>query len=219
MKKLLLFYGVLALIFQSCEVSEIESQEKSLKIDLVKIENLKNLEESSQRIAFRLLNHEEKYFYRMFFINDFIENNSLSKEQTLLIKELKSNFNSSVYLDNDYSEYFKTIFINDWSKRALNHFSIEEMNIIAATHYQNKENTSETMNRQSDCKCHEGGFFKCTKEVQTTVGLTDVSVTTTTVDCESSFCQVPGSINDNGDWEEDTGGCGWFWLERCDGSC
>ena len=60
MKKLLLLFGVFALIFQSCEVNEIESQEESLRIDLAKIENLKNLDENSQRIAFRLLNHKEK---------------------------------------------------------------------------------------------------------------------------------------------------------------
>ena len=52
---MLLLFGVLVLTFQSCEVNGIDSQGESLRIDLAKIENLKNLDENSQRIAFRLL--------------------------------------------------------------------------------------------------------------------------------------------------------------------
>jgi len=217
MKKLLLLFGVFALIFQSCEVNEIESQEESLRIDLAKIENLKNLDENSQRIAFRLLNHKEKYTFRMFFINDFIENSNLNKEQISLIEELKSNFNSTVYLKNDYSEYFKTIFITDWSNRALNHFSMKEIRYLANSG-NNRDFSNSAQQRASECKCHEGSVFRCTTKVTISTGVPEI-IEAELVDCDSSQCQTPGSINSDGYWEEDESGCGWFWLESCDGTC
>jgi len=218
MKNLFLFLLSITFLFQSCETSDLESQEQSIQIDFDKIENIKTMDEASQRVAFKLLNHEEKFAFRMLFIDEFIIENDLNSQQLRLIEELKSNYNSKVYLKNDEAEYFKTIFINDWSNRAIDHFSYEELNLIAATHYKKLKNENSVLNRQGNCKCHDGGFFKCTKEVQVTVGLKP-EITTINVDCDNPICQVPGSMNDDGHWEEDTGGCGWFWLERCDGTC
>ena len=218
MKNLFLLLFSITLLFQSCETSELELQEQSIKVDLVKIESLKTMDEASQRVAFKLLNHEEKFAFRMIIVDEFIENNNLNSQQLSLIEELKSNYNSKLYLKNDEAEYFKKIFVNDWSNRAIDHFSYEELNLIAATHYKKLTNKSSALNRLGNCKCHNGGFFKCTKEVQVTVGL-EPEITTVKVDCDSGICQVPGGLNDDGDWEEDSGGCGWFWLERCDGTC
>lgn len=161
----------------------------------------------------------------MFFINDFIANSDLNKEQISLIEELKSNFNSTVYLKNDYSEYFKTIFITDWSNRALEHFSMKELRYLANSSNKKGFNNNDTaQQRGSDCKCHEGGTFKCTKKVIVSAGtgvpeLVDVDVAVELVDCDSPSCYVPTTMNNDGSVTEDVGGCGWFWLERCDGTC
>jgi len=220
MKNYLLYLFMLSVAFLSCETSDINQQEE-LTIDLAKIESIKLMSESSQRITFKLLNSKEKHYFRMDFINKFIEENDLSENQLALIEDLKNNFTYRIYEKNDYAEYFKNIFINEWSNRAIEYFSMNELKSLASIPYKNDKNISNVsiQNRGGDCKCHAGGFFKCTKQVE--VSYISPNIKEIKVDCGLgvNFCQVPGGINDNGEWEEDSGGCGWFWMEQCDGSC
>lgn len=219
-----LFVLLISFHFLSCESSEISNEENF--INLTKIENIKAMDDSSQRIAFRLLSSKEKHKFRASFINDFIDRNDLSESQIKLIEDLKVNFTVDVYNNSDKAEYFKNVYIQDWLIKAKQHFSIKEIYTMVAAPYSQKNTSKNTNNKQQrrgigdDCSCHQGGTFWCTTQRETNYSLTDPSVTTTSVPCNSSNgCQVPGSINDNGEWEEDSGGCGWFWLQRCDGGC
>ncbi len=100
---------------------------------------------------------------------------------------------------------------------------------MVSSHYINKELIADQLNSDNiissveptaqfqpdTCKCHQGSVFRCTKEVVVTVG-TQMTIETTLVDCGMPVaCDAPRDEDDN----FESGGCGWFWLQSCNGTC
>ncbi len=201
-----------SVLFQSCATSELENEETN-SFDLSKIESLKTMDENSQRVDFNFLNSEEKYFFRSLIIDEYIENTVFNEAQMNSMNELKNIFNSEIYSSKDEKEIFLNITIGNWSKEALKVFSLEEIYNFAVKSYgSEKAEIPNVLSRSLDqCTCHLNSIFKCTKEVTLTVP-PSIKV----VDCKSKNCEKSVKEFTN---EEETGGCGWFGLQSCNGGC
>ncbi len=127
MKKPYLLLLIVCLFIQSCETSDVELSQtlENEIIDMSKIETLREMSNENQRNTFNLLNSKEKHYFRMAILEEFIAVNDLNQIQMDLINDLKVNFTPNAYEKNDSSEYFNTIYINEWSNKAKNHFTIE----------------------------------------------------------------------------------------------
>lgn len=192
-----------------------EQATDSNTIDIYKIEAKKTMDESSQRIAFNLLNPNEKHYFRMGFINDFVSEKRLNENQIQAIKSLKDNFTVDVYKRTDYAEYFKNIYIFQWLENADRYFTTTDLYYLTTAHY---ENESSSQLRSNDCSCHLNSIIYCTKKRSTTYEISpdpSISVVTESVPCESQSCSQPQ--DENGDYEQM--GCGFAWLHACNGTC
>lgn len=126
MKKVF-FICITAFAVFSCSNDETEEASAS------KIESVLNIkDEDEQRLAYGLLDENEKLNLWDSKLKTTLENGELSNNQKELIEDLRKNLKSSLFSDfkNDEKEYFKTIYVNNFLARAKKIFTYEQMTSI-----------------------------------------------------------------------------------------
>lgn len=164
MKKLI--FGLIASIalfnLISCsDNNEIEETSSNKRISQVL--NEKNY--ATQKIMYSLLNEEEKFKIWSDKIDNILQKNNLTKEQSDLIYELKNNLSLNLFKDgerNDEREIFKTIFVKNFLKKTVNVFTED---FIVDNFYYLSENSARTVFANADdlpdCTCNIGSMWSC----------------------------------------------------------
>ena len=145
-------------------------------------------------------NEKEKFKIWDDKIDNILEKNDITKEQSDLIYELKSRLSINLFKDiksNDEKEIFKTIFLKNFLKKSINVFSEDFI-------YDNFYSISSNINyiaapgepdegELPGCTCNRGSIWSC-------VG--------------ASFeCKSTNKCSDT------TTGCGFFTMFECNGRC
>lgn len=170
--------------------NEIERTSSNKRISQVL--NEKNY--TTQKIMYSLLNEEEKLKIWNDKIENILQKNNLTKEQSDLIYELKNNISLNLFKDgerNDEREIFKSIFVKNFLKKTVNVFSED---FIVSNFYYINENTAKAVpiDDLSDCTCNIGSMWSCS----------------------GSF-----ECKDTNKCADTTSGCGFLTMFECTGRC
>ena len=192
MKKLFTILSVFVLLsLSSCSESETTNTSNE-NINVSKIaEVLKEQDYDTQKLMYLNLTSDEKFKLWDDKLVKLQGDKRLSLNQRELIKELRGQFDSEVFLEkkyNDKAEVFKNIYVKDFLKKAEVLF---DRNFIRDNFYNistNRLGNSETMS----CSCNVGATFTCTYNI----------------DCRS--LQVCNSSSN---------GCGFLGVFECNGNC
>lgn len=190
MKKILLLFVVAVATLTSC------SNDESNNIDALKLESVISTtnKNNEQRVAYSLLNPDEKFSLWNNQFNELLDENSLNTNQKDLIRELQKNVKVSFFSEevSDEKEYFKNIFVPNYLVKLQLEFSNESINEIF---YSLKPSriTPILINNPGvtkGCDCNQGSLFGgCSGN------------------CEEKTCK--GSST----------GCGFLWAWECNGVC
>lgn len=175
----------------SCSDSnEIDEISRNKRISQVL--NEKNY--ATQKIMYSLLNEEEKFKIWNDKIENIIQNNNLTKEQSDLLYELKNNISVNLFKDrekNDEREIFKTIFVKNFLKKTINVFS--EDFIVSNFYYINYDTAKlAPIGDLPDCTCNIGSMWSCSGSFE---------------------CKETNKCADT------TSGCGFLTFFECTGRC
>lgn len=187
MKNLLVIVILFTII--SCS-NENPHENSNLDVSNKKIETvLKLTNVDDQRIAFGLLNENEKAKLWSDKLNSILEKNELSFEQKSLILDLQEKLNNAVFTNNnsEYKEYFKNIFTKKYLEKLKYSFSPNEIE-----NYFYNLNSNRVIEKKGDCDCNQGSLFGC--------GASN--------DCKNRTC--PNATPT---------GCGFLWAWECNGLC
>jgi len=212
---ILLLFGLLVV---SCSDTNLDLQEQATypnNIAISKIEAMKTMDEASQKIAFNFLNSDEKHYFRLKIMDEFINENVLNSQQIELINELKANFTSNVYEKSGEAAYFKNIYADQWIERSLAHFTEIEIYELSMAYFKSLDDKA--ANRIRTCKCHVGSIITCRKKTTASFSNSDggnIEIEYGT--CSNQYaCSYP--VDDSGNY--DTTGCGFLGLWLCNGNC
>jgi len=169
------------------EIEEISSNNR-----ISQVLNEKNY--ATQKIMYSLLNEEEKLKIWNDKIENILQKNNFTKEQSDLIYELKNNISLNLFKDgerNNEREIFKTIFVKNFLKKTVNVFSED---FIVSNFYYINENTAKVapIGDLSDCTCNIGSMWSCS----------------------GSF-----ECKDTNKCADTTSGCGFLTMFECTGRC
>lgn len=175
--------------------NEIEENSSNKRISQVL--NEKNY--TTQKIMYSLLNEEEKFKIWNDKIENILQKNNLTKEQSDLIYELKNNISLNLFKNgerNDEREIFKTIFVKNFLKKTVNVFSED---FIVSNFYYITDNSSKVDGGGEfvdlpNCTCNKGSMWSCGGN--------------SSFECKSS-----------NKCTSTTSGCGFFGLFECNGRC
>jgi hypothetical protein len=172
--------------------NEIEETASNKRISQVL--NEKNY--ATQKIMYSLLNEEEKFKIWNDKIENILQKNNLTKEQSDLIYELKNNISLNLFKDgerNDEREIFKTIFVKNFLKKTVNVFTED---FIVNNFYYLSENSARTVfgnaDDLADCTCNIGSMWSCSGSFE---------------------CKETDKCADT------TSGCGFLTFFECTGRC
>ena len=173
--------------------NEIEETSSNKRISQVL--NEKNY--ATQKIMYSLLNEEEKFKIWSYKIDNILQKNNLTKEQSDLIYELKNNLSLNLFKDgerNDEREIFKTIFVKNFLKKTINVFNED---FIVSNFYYITENSSKVAGGGEfgdlpDCTCNIGSMWSCSGSFE---------------------CKETNKCADT------TSGCGFLTFFECTGRC
>lgn len=145
---------------------------------------------------YSLLNEEEKFKIWNDKIENIIQNNNLTKEQSDLLYELKKNISINLFKDrekNDEREIFKTIFVKNFLKKTVNVFTED---FIINNFYYLSENSARAIignaDELPDCTCNIGSMWSCSGSFE---------------------CKETNKCADT------TSGCGFLTFFECTGRC
>lgn len=196
MKKILFICLSLCLFSCSSDEENYEATSASKIENVLKIKN-----EDDQRLAYGLLSAKEKLNLWSTKMKTLSKDASLNTKQIELINDLQEKLTVSLFSDikNDEQEYFKTIYVNNFLKKAKEEFSYDQ---ITSFFYTINLKSADTAMYQDDgprigsskkCNCNKGSLFGCS------AGGTD--------ECKNITCK------------ESTSGCGFIWKHPCNGGC
>lgn len=198
MKKIFLYFCAFALILQSCENSELEDQSD---IDQAKIESLKTMSPENQRVAFNLLNHNERSKFWNDRIDHILKSEKLNSEQKQSINKLKKLVKPQLFDSNN------DMFIEDLKGWVMeNEVNFEKETF--AIYFNSMSDIDTSMKRavltHEDDPGGGGGYSDCQCSTESdycwlsyTYGMT----------CQSTSCNWDGS------------GCGTLGVYACNGKC
>ena len=187
MKKTILFF-CFSILLISCNNEEIESD-----YDLInnsKIENVSNMKGESQKIAYKMLNSNEKLLIWQKKL-DLLLNLNLNDSQVNYVKELQSTLKIDYFKNESINdkEYLK--YLSNMKKIGFSLFNSQEM----ATYFSNinleisKLPNGKTTPPDIYCGCSTGDDWCVTG------------------DCYSLYCSGADA------------GCGWWLQQTCNGFC
>ena len=110
---------MLTLALFGCETSEVENPNENVQLE--KIENVKQLTGSQQRVAFRLLNDESKVYLWQEKL-DYLLGNLTNENQLEAIEELKKIVSPKIYFKNSNTN----LLIEEWVIINKKHFTKQE---------------------------------------------------------------------------------------------
>lgn len=154
---------VILVILNSCSES-IEDSSSSISLgSQVKIDKVLNIKiHKNQKIAYRLLNANEKSLLWSTKLTRVIENNEvgvLNLEQKMIIKRLLNKLNLNIFSDednNDEKEYFKNIYVPSFLEQAKPYFSSDQIGKIfydLSYEYIDVKSNNLTAFGDDDCNC------------------------------------------------------------------
>lgn len=192
MKKLFSIFVLLVLFtFYSCSESETTNTSNE-NINVSKIaEVLKEQDYDTQKLMYLNLTSDEKFKLWDDKLVKLQGDKRLSLNQRELIKELRSQFDSEVFVEkkyNDKAEVFKNIYAKDFLKRAEVLF---DRNFIRDNFYNISTNLLGKLVTKS-CSCNIGATFTCTYKIE---------------------CRSIQNCNSS------SNGCGFLGAFECNGNC
>ena len=195
--KLLVLLGFVILI--GCQ----KTNESNFNVDSSKINKFFNLPINFARLAYGDLTAEEKRFIWISTISVFVQEKKINYEQKILIDELKQKINNIHLFDSEYEiKIFTNIFQKKWASAAITKFSQSEINALVnqpkikiqgdiITFRDFSPTYVDPSSATLPCDCHCGSWVSCNA---------------------STWCQAVSC-------EKSNSGCGWLWLESCNGRC
>jgi hypothetical protein len=189
MKKLMLTLTVILSVLSSCSSTDENERVSSVL-------NEKNT--NSQRLAFNLLNGNEKLKLWTDQLNEMIKEDNLNQDQLNLVNELLNKLNATIFdtsiVNNDEREIFMNIFAPDFVERARSIFNDEYVynNFYRIRKQPKALEPIGGIVGTNDCACNKSSYFTC--------GFS-------TYECKASTCEVL------------VDGCGFLGMFECNGKC
>jgi hypothetical protein len=183
-----IIFGVVFLLCSLFSCTEDKSESKiNSNVIVSSIKKINNIDE--QRIAFNLLNSEEKLLVWSDKLNLILEDPNINNAQKTLIIELKNNLKPCCFKDetNDEKEYFKNIYVVNYLKEIDKVFTREQIEKI----FYNLYDYRIADNTKKSCNCNKGSLFGCGASAS----------------CKNKTCTDSNS------------GCGFMWAWECNGIC
>ena len=182
MKKLLVLFVCISIF--SCEKDSVSED-----VSTFQAKSIVSLTEQ-QRLAYSLLDEEEKVIFWKTYLNDAIDNDeSLTSSEIDLIDEVIDEISADLFKDdsNTTKEAFKNIFVPDFLARAQTTFAAGKIQHLFYGYTQLTQPGGGT----KTCDCNVGSLWGCR------------------TDCQDKSCNEPQQPND----------CGFLWMYPCDGLC
>ena len=193
-KKLsLLALVMVSLIFYSCNKNEdlgLQLNDSSSKI--ANVLSINDFEK--QKIAFELLNSDEKYTIWENKLENLINSGELNVSQIEIVRNMLSKFTPEVYTESEYRAYFNTIITKDFVVKANKLFTADELN-----------NYFYSMSGLQDRRYDDGRSCNCNNA---TIGGFDCS------GIDFRHCTAPSA-----GCRDTSFSCGVFNTSPCDGIC
>ena len=207
MKKIFYFTITTCLLLTSCTYQDnellTESRPNSLNLESQKkVEKVLKSKTDDQRLSYRLLSENEKYYLWMNKLDELLENNSFSSKQINLINEIKGKIEPSIFKKENING-FKYITLKSWLIKARKVFSKAEINYAFSSinSYPSPEELEKIVSsKESIQQKRQPKYYNCSCSLQDDY-------------CVFSICNTIWAC------KSDTWGCGTFWLEDCDGEC
>jgi hypothetical protein len=158
MKKIL-FICLVGLLQFGCSKNEdaLIPTNQNVSVNLLKIKNVSEMkEQETKKVAYLLLNDEEKFIFWSDHLSEASNDEELSDDQQHLFSVLIKNLKTEVFSerDNDYKSYFKDIFVKNYLVELQKKFTRSEIEDIFY-------NAGNLIAPRNNCNCNRGSMFGC----------------------------------------------------------